>query len=213
MFWVEFKYESLPTLCFYCGILGHMEKSCDRKIQDSKEAKLCEGQYGEWMRVQGRLLSRQEGRSDGVKGKQVALGKELVVGEQAQRQQPERVEGIIEVKGDAPVRKVSVGEGDECSHGTLVGSLDREILGGGEQVDFPISAEEKQQPSLGASKQETGQGGGEVMELDGFPESVLPVRSGLTVLDQNRIGEDGERRAGTSVLPRAAGNALVGSVP
>lgn len=81
MFWVEFKYESLPTLCFYCGILGHMEKSCDRKMQDSKDAKLCEGQYGEWMRVQGRLLGRQEGRSDGVTVKQVALGNELVVGE------------------------------------------------------------------------------------------------------------------------------------
>lgn len=51
--WVEFRYEQLLTFCFYCGIVGHQEKSCERKIKDSKELKINEGQYGESIRVQG----------------------------------------------------------------------------------------------------------------------------------------------------------------
>ncbi|XP_019184964.1 PREDICTED: uncharacterized protein LOC109179941 [Ipomoea nil] len=28
-FYIEFKYERLPTFCFICGLIGHNEKSCD----------------------------------------------------------------------------------------------------------------------------------------------------------------------------------------
>lgn len=33
--WVDFKYEHLPTFCFYCGKTGHLEKGCDKKIENS----------------------------------------------------------------------------------------------------------------------------------------------------------------------------------
>lgn len=49
--WVEFRYEKVPTFCFYCGIIGHSERTCFRKVEDAKENKVCEGQYGEWVRA------------------------------------------------------------------------------------------------------------------------------------------------------------------
>lgn len=185
MFWVEFKYESLPTLCFYYGILGHMKKSCDRKMTDSKEANLCEGQYGEWMRVQGRPLGRQEGRSEVRPGKQVDLGKEMVEVAQDQRQVSDRVGGTIELKDDIPVSKVSLGESCEFPHDMVVGSREREMKGVGHHVDLPGSEEGKQHQELGESKQDIVKEGGEVMELDGLSDAGLSVRSVDCQLDQS----------------------------
>lgn len=28
--WLNFKYEQLPTFCFFCGIIGHSEKLCEK---------------------------------------------------------------------------------------------------------------------------------------------------------------------------------------
>ena len=28
--WITFKYERLPTFCFFCGLLGHNEKFCEK---------------------------------------------------------------------------------------------------------------------------------------------------------------------------------------
>lgn len=49
--WVDFKYEQLPTFCFYYGLIGHQERACDRKMSDSRENKVCEDQYGGWVRA------------------------------------------------------------------------------------------------------------------------------------------------------------------
>ncbi|WCJ34873.1 nucleic acid binding zinc ion binding [Euphorbia peplus] len=32
MFWVNFKYERLPTFCFHCGLIGHADKFCERLL-------------------------------------------------------------------------------------------------------------------------------------------------------------------------------------
>lgn len=34
--WINFKYERLPSFCFYCGIIGHSEKFCEA-LFDSKD--------------------------------------------------------------------------------------------------------------------------------------------------------------------------------
>lgn len=61
--WCCFEYEHLPTFCYGCGRLGHMEKGCDFcEVVESK-------QYGEWLRatlVRWKSPVEQRGRwSDG----------------------------------------------------------------------------------------------------------------------------------------------------
>lgn len=57
---VEIKYERLPTFCYECGILGHIERDCLQVSDDEKE----EGkQWGSWLRAsprRGRLKIMEE---------------------------------------------------------------------------------------------------------------------------------------------------------
>ena len=48
-FWVNFKYERLPTFCFLCGKLGHDDKHCLEFPNWQNTPK----QYGEWLRTGG----------------------------------------------------------------------------------------------------------------------------------------------------------------
>jgi len=43
------KYEKLPTICCYCGRLGHVERDCAEKEENEDEGIVY--QYGEWMRA------------------------------------------------------------------------------------------------------------------------------------------------------------------
>ncbi|CAA0825772.1 Unknown protein, partial [Striga hermonthica] len=49
--WVDFRYEGLQTFCFYCGRIGHSERSCDKKKDDIVRNALKPGQFGEWLRA------------------------------------------------------------------------------------------------------------------------------------------------------------------
>lgn len=44
--WCPVEYEFLPEFCYSCGIIGHMDKNCERRGEggDTK-------QYGKWLRV------------------------------------------------------------------------------------------------------------------------------------------------------------------
>ncbi|CAA0832556.1 Unknown protein, partial [Striga hermonthica] len=48
---VGFKYEKLMSLCHYCGKIGHLDRTCQIRIQDIKSKQLREGQYGDWLRA------------------------------------------------------------------------------------------------------------------------------------------------------------------
>ncbi|GER28808.1 hypothetical protein STAS_04629 [Striga asiatica] len=49
---VEFKYEKLVSLCFYCGYLGHQDRNCEIRSSDIINASIKEGLFGEWLRAQ-----------------------------------------------------------------------------------------------------------------------------------------------------------------
>lgn len=68
--WVEFAYEHLPTFCFYCGYLGYPERLCQKKVADARNNKVCDGQYGDWMRVVTPRGGRRGGLSERFWGKE-----------------------------------------------------------------------------------------------------------------------------------------------
>ncbi|CAA0831099.1 Unknown protein, partial [Striga hermonthica] len=49
--WVDFRYENIQSFCFYCGIIGHSDRSCVKKNTDIDNNELQLGQYGEWLRI------------------------------------------------------------------------------------------------------------------------------------------------------------------
>uniref|UniRef100_A0A803NLH2 Reverse transcriptase n=1 Tax=Cannabis sativa TaxID=3483 RepID=A0A803NLH2_CANSA len=48
-FWVNFKYEHVPTFCFICGIMGHSEGFCPRLFDTPKDSIV--KPYGLWMKA------------------------------------------------------------------------------------------------------------------------------------------------------------------
>uniref|UniRef100_A0A803QEK7 Zinc knuckle CX2CX4HX4C domain-containing protein n=1 Tax=Cannabis sativa TaxID=3483 RepID=A0A803QEK7_CANSA len=48
-FWVNFKYEHVPTFCFICGIMGHSESFCPRLFDTPKDSMV--KPYGIWMKA------------------------------------------------------------------------------------------------------------------------------------------------------------------
>ncbi|XP_019184789.1 PREDICTED: uncharacterized protein LOC109179748 [Ipomoea nil] len=50
-YWVEFKYERLPTFFFECGVLGHSERFCGKHFEVG--GAVGEKLYGAWLRAPG----------------------------------------------------------------------------------------------------------------------------------------------------------------
>ncbi|KMT11390.1 hypothetical protein BVRB_5g107190 [Beta vulgaris subsp. vulgaris] len=59
---IEVKYESLPTICYGCGLIGHIERDCSvQQVEDDRVEK----QWGAWLRAsprKGRLRLEEETR-------------------------------------------------------------------------------------------------------------------------------------------------------
>ena len=49
--WVEFKYERLPNICYWCGCLDHSDKDCERWIASEGTLASSEREYGPWIRA------------------------------------------------------------------------------------------------------------------------------------------------------------------
>ena len=48
-YWIHFKYERLPTFCFFCGKMGHDLKHCNACLDRQNVTP----QYGDWLRASG----------------------------------------------------------------------------------------------------------------------------------------------------------------
>lgn len=49
--WVRFKYERLPNLCYWCGLLTHNDKDCDLWVQSSGNLTEQDQQFDGWLRA------------------------------------------------------------------------------------------------------------------------------------------------------------------
>ncbi|KAK6128815.1 hypothetical protein DH2020_037451 [Rehmannia glutinosa] len=50
--WIDFKYENIQGLCFYCGMVGHLKKQCSDKKRDIEEQSVKTGRFGDWLRAE-----------------------------------------------------------------------------------------------------------------------------------------------------------------
>nr|XP_023874461.1 uncharacterized protein LOC111987005 [Quercus suber] len=49
--WVNFKYERLPNICYWCECFDHSDKDCDLWIQSKGTLQLSSQQFGLWLRT------------------------------------------------------------------------------------------------------------------------------------------------------------------
>lgn len=48
-YWINFKYENVPSFCFICGIIGHTERFCSQLFEKMENE--ISKPYGAWMRA------------------------------------------------------------------------------------------------------------------------------------------------------------------
>jgi hypothetical protein len=58
--WCRFEYEYCPDFCFICGIIGHVDKECSKKLVIGEEA-----QFGKWLKW---VPPKRSSFSDGRRG-------------------------------------------------------------------------------------------------------------------------------------------------
>ena len=56
-----FKYERLPTFCYWCGILGHQYHECQRINKRCLHTDEDEFQYGPWMHAIAPKINQKKG--------------------------------------------------------------------------------------------------------------------------------------------------------
>ncbi|XP_070057657.1 uncharacterized protein [Nicotiana tomentosiformis] len=63
--WIELRYENLPYVCYYCGMLGHNDKNCVQKEKDIRAGTIKGDQFGPWLRAENHALFSENLRRQG----------------------------------------------------------------------------------------------------------------------------------------------------
>ena len=56
--WVRFKYECLPNLCYWCGLMTHADKDCDLWVRSRGNLTEKDQQFGGWLRASASLRKK-----------------------------------------------------------------------------------------------------------------------------------------------------------
>lgn len=70
----EFRYKNLSIFYFYCGLIGHNEKSYDKRCLDMAQNCVLHSQYGYWLKAGYR-------KSEGVGNKGNTGGRDMRIQE------------------------------------------------------------------------------------------------------------------------------------
>lgn len=104
------KYEKLPTICYYCGRLDHVECDCAEKEENEDGGPVY--QYGEWMRASPwkdqRIKKGEDGRIQNLATKKLVFKPKQSGLEALQNNVEDVAEGLLKVKfGEEHVEKTS----------------------------------------------------------------------------------------------------------
>lgn len=70
--WVDFRYERLPTFCFFCGIIGHSDRACETYFELRNQN--VEKMYGVWLKASNRRMNYGGGEQWLLDGPAPAIG-------------------------------------------------------------------------------------------------------------------------------------------
>ena len=84
--WVNFRYERLPNICYWCGCFDHSDKDCNIWIESKGSLQISSQQFGSWLRANQtgpskknvvRVSGFYEGRAENVSTRRPREGKQF----------------------------------------------------------------------------------------------------------------------------------------
>ncbi|CAA0835012.1 Unknown protein [Striga hermonthica] len=61
---VAFRYEKLVNLCYYCGMIGHLDRNCSKRLRYFENNCVVDGQFGDWPKTSETFAGGRSMQSD-----------------------------------------------------------------------------------------------------------------------------------------------------
>ncbi|CAA0816030.1 Unknown protein [Striga hermonthica] len=170
---VNFKYERLVNLCYYYGMISHLDRICKKTTSDIGNHKMQEGQYGEWLKASMFNSSSHSGPSSGsgLNGTNSPPPKPNSAASNAEFKNQEKQTGEsskmqeLEFIPDGGKGESGTEKGKDVEQGDVGKKLERSI-------DLSISHEHGQDLETPSPRE-----GIETMETEVLPNSLVQVRA------------------------------------